>query len=175
MEALLLVPSEVHGSLLLGAAACSPIPWMKALPSHLGKSEITSCIRAVSSWKMREGDGEWGREGGGGGGGEQVVAADSKHGLQRHSRHISRNITRDNLWCHLADVSLERSPTNNNILLILSTILATSSHPPTHRRTPERRRIEKCLQPCLPNTSMFVCLGPAVVVLNPGRGESGEN
>lgn len=71
----------------------------------------------------------------GSGGGEQVVAADSKHGLQRHSRHISRNITRDNLWCHLSDVSLERSPTNNNILLILSTILATSSHPPTNTHT----------------------------------------
>lgn len=55
-------PSQENGvsiiSPLRGAQAasrcslCSQIPWMKALPSHLGKSEITSCIQAVSSWKM---------------------------------------------------------------------------------------------------------------------------
>lgn len=47
------------------------------------------------------------------------------------------NITHDNLWCHLTDVSLERSLTNNNILLILSTVLTTSSHLLTHTHLSE--------------------------------------
>lgn len=118
MEALLLVPFEVH-SLLLGAAVCCWIPWVKALPSHLGKGEITSCNRAVSSQKMQ---GSW------------AVAADCLYRLlkvETFKIHFT-NITHDNLWCHLTDVSHERSLTNNNILLILRTILTTFSHPLTH-------------------------------------------
>lgn len=116
MEALLLVPFEVH-SLIRGAAACCRIPWVKALPSHLGKSKITSCIGAVSSEEMQ---GElrcrcW----------LLIEAADT---LKIHFT----NITHDNSRCHLTDVSLGRSLTHNNIPLILSPILTTSSHPLTH-------------------------------------------
>ena len=42
---------------------------MKALPSHLGKGEITSCNRAVSSQKM---EGRVGTEGGAGAGGGEA-------------------------------------------------------------------------------------------------------
>lgn len=116
MEALLLVPFVVH-TLLLGDDVCCWIPWVKALPSHLGKSEITSCNQAVSSQKMQR---------------ELscrcwlfIQAAET---FQIHFT----NITHDNLWCHLTDVFLERSLTNSNNLLILSTTLTTSSHPLTH-------------------------------------------
>lgn len=50
-ESLLLVPLRCAGCFEV-RSVCSQIPRMKALPSHLGKSEITSCIGAVSSWKQ---------------------------------------------------------------------------------------------------------------------------